>query len=113
MSLPGGGVCRLPWMRPGSDSSPATYMVGLQEVGGFMYRQTAVTRESCHWRCRDTEALHCKPLYSVRPFGQGMKSHLVGQFVDKLTRGSGGQRVWVICDNYQPDRSIAAAYENK
>ncbi len=42
-----------------------------------------------------------------------MKSHHVGQSVDRLMRVSGGKRVWVISDNYQPHRSIAVEYENK
>jgi hypothetical protein len=41
-----------------------------------------------------------------------MKPHHVGQFVDNLTRVSGGKEVWVIWDNYRPHGSIAAVFEN-
>jgi transposase len=54
-----------------------------------------------------------RPLYSAHPFGEGMKAKQVGRFIDKLMRLSDGKEVWVIWDNYQPHRAIAAEYENK
>ncbi|MCR4426738.1 MAG: transposase [Firmicutes bacterium] len=54
-----------------------------------------------------------RPYYSVHPSSEGMKSHHVGRFVDKLMRINPDKEVWAILDNYRPHRSIAAEYEKK